>query len=762
MESLQIRALVSAMTLEEKASLCSGADMWHTKTVERLGIPDAMVADGPHGLRKQNPDQHHVNESIPSVCFPTGCAGAASFNRTLLYELGVTLGRECLAEQVDVILGPALNNKRSPLCGRNFEYYSEDPYLAGQMAAAQIRGIQSQGVGACPKHFFANNQEHRRMSVSAEIDERALREIYLAGFEGAVKGGKPWTIMSSYNRVNGRYVGGTREYLTDILRGEWGFDGMVMSDWGAVDDRVQDLIAGLDLEMPASGGVNDRRIAEAVRSGALDEAVLDTACARILTMVYKGREGRKPDTVFDRAADHEFARRMAGETSVLLKNEIIDPAEGTPILPLRKGQKIALIGKYAARPRYQGGGSSHINSAYITDAKSVLERWGDVTFVPGFDDERDETDPDLLREAAEAAKNADVAVIFAGLPDAFESEGYDRRHMRLPDCQNALIDAVCGAQKNVVVVLHNGSPVEMPWVDRVPGILEVYLGGDAVGGAAADILTGKVNPSGHLPESFPRRLEDNPSFPWYGGEGDVCEYREGIFVGYRYYDKKNMDVLFPFGHGLSYTNFVCEDLTLDRDSMTDRDKLTVTVTVSNTGSRPGAAAVQLYVAAPENGKVIRPVRELRDFEKVFLFPGESRVLVFYLDKRAFSYWDTTLHDWHAEDGTYRVEIGFSSRDILESAPVKLRSTVRIPRTYTLNSTMGDLLADPLIREDVLDFAREMGRVYHVPADSAVNGEDPADMYAAMVGYSPLRSLAGRDGCTFEKLEALLRKINEKQ
>ncbi len=756
MELAKIRALIAQMTLEEKASLCSGADMWHTKTVERLGVPASMVADGPHGLRKQNPGQRHVNDSVPSVCFPAGCAGAASFNRTLLYELGVALGNECQAEGVDVILGPALNVKRSPLCGRNFEYYSEDPYLAGQMAAAEIRGVQSRGVGACPKHFLANSQEHRRMSTSAQIDERTLREIYLASFEGAVKGGKPWTIMSSYNRINGRYVGETKEFLTDILRDEWGFDGYVMSDWGAVNDRVPDLIAGLDLEMPASGGANDRRIAEAVRAGKLDEAVLDRACERILNIVCRAVEHRRPGGEFDRAKDHALARRMAGETTVLLKNDILDPAEGVPILPLRPGQKIAFIGKYAASPRYQGGGSSHINSAFVTDALSAMADWGDVTYAPGFDDAADVADPALQAEAVAAAKAADVAVIFAGLPDNFESEGYDRRHMRLPDCQNALIEAVCAAQENVVVVLHNGSPVELPWCDRVKGILEAYLGGDAVGGAVADILTGKVNPSGHLPETFPLRLEDNPSYPWYGGEGDVSEYREGVFVGYRWYDKKNMDVRFPFGHGLSYTTFVCEGLMADREEMTDRDMLTVTVNVANTGDRPGAVAVQLYVSPPA-GDVIRPVRELRDFEKVYLQPGEQRLLVFYLKKRAFACWNTALHDWHVESGEYRVEIGFSSRDIQASVPVRVTSTVTPPRRYTLNSTIGDLLADARIRDRVLAFAADMGRVYGVEALEAL--ADPKDMNAAMVGYSSLRSLVAFGGGSFEALEAFLREIN---
>jgi beta-glucosidase len=601
----KIKDLIAKMTLEEKAAMCSGADFWHTESCERLGIPASMVSDGPHGLRKQDDKADHlgVNESIKAVCFPAGCGTAASFNRDLLYHMGETLGNECQAEGVSVILGPAVNIKRSPLCGRNFEYYSEDPLVASEIAGSLIRGVQSKHVGTSLKHFLANNQETRRMSVNEIIDERTLNEIYLAAFEGAVKKAKPWTVMCSYNRINGTYAAAHHKYLTETLRDKWGFDGYVMSDWGAVNDRVEDLKAGLDLEMPSSMGVNDKLIVEAVQNGTLEEKVLDTAVERILNIVYRYTENRDTEAVFNLDHDHEVAKKVAEETIVLLKNE--------NVLPLTEGEEIAFIGKYAKKPRYQGGGSSHINSHKITGALDAAEAAGNthIVYAQGFDDKEDKTDEVLLAEAVETAKKAKAAVIFAGLPDAFESEGFDRKHMRMPDCQNELIERVAAVQPNTIVVLHNGAPVEMPWADRVKGILEAYLGGQAVGGAEYAILFGKVNPSAKLPETFPKQLEDNPSYLAGFGEGDHVEYREGIFVGYRYYDKKKMDVLFPFGYGLSYTTFAYSNLRLDKKTMKDTEELTVSVDVTNTGDRTGKEVVQLYVA-DKDSTVIRPVKEL--------------------------------------------------------------------------------------------------------------------------------------------------------
>ncbi|MBR5009911.1 MAG: glycoside hydrolase family 3 protein, partial [Clostridia bacterium] len=463
MQQKEIRELISRMTLEEKASLCSGADVWHTKAVERLGIPAIMVSDGPHGLRKQETTADHLglNESISAVCFPAGCASACSWDRNVMRTIGAALGNECQAEDVSVILGPAINIKRSPLCGRNFEYMSEDPYLAGELAAAYIDGVQGQNVGTSLKHFFANNQECRRMTSSSDMDERTMREIYLAPFETAVKQAKPWTVMNSYNRVNGEYVGEAREYLTDILRDEWGFDGFVMTDWGAVNERVPALNAGCDLEMPSSGGINDKLIVDAVREGRLDEKLVDQACERILNIVFRCTENRKR-AVFDREADHEAARRAEAESIVLLKND-------DAVLPVKPGTKLAVIGKYALSPRYQGGGSSHINSCRVDAALDALKAHCLVTYAEGFRDDKDETDEKMLAEAVRIAGQADSAVIFAGLPDAFESEGFDRRHMRMPECQNRLIREVCKVQPNTVVVLHNGAPVEMPWINEVKG-----------------------------------------------------------------------------------------------------------------------------------------------------------------------------------------------------------------------------------------------------------------------------------------------------
>lgn len=749
----KIRDLISRMTLEEKAGMCSGEDFWHTKAVERLGIPSSMVSDGPHGLRKQDAMSDHlgVNESIKAVCFPAGCGAAASFNRELLEDMGKTLGHECQAEGVSVILGPAINIKRSPLCGRNFEYYSEDPLLATQMAGALIKGVQSKYVGTSIKHFFANNQETRRMSSSSEMDERTMREIYLAAFEGAITKEKPWTVMCSYNRINGVYAAENKMALTDILREEWGFDGYVVSDWGAVNRRVPDLEAGLDLEMPSSGGQNDKLIVEAVKNGILSEKVVDTAVERILNIIYRFEENRDESAVFDREMDHEKARKIAEETVVLLKNE--------EILPIIKTKKVAFIGKYAKLPRYQGGGSSHINSYKVTSAVEAAKGLYNVIYAEGFRDDVDQTDDDLLQEAIEVAKQAEVAVIFAGLPDAFESEGFDRMHMRMPACQNELIQKISEVQPNVVVVLHNGSPVEMPWEKNVKGIIEAYLGGQAIGGAVVDIIFGNTNPSGRLPETFPLQLEDNPSFLYYIGEGDVVEYREGIFVGYRYYDKKKMPVLFPFGHGLSYTDFVYSRLRVSKEHILDTETLKVTVDVTNTGDMAGKEVIQLYVADKES-TVIRPEKELRDFAKVKLEPGETKTVEFELTSRAFAYWNTQIHNWYVETGEFDILIGKSSRDIVLSKTVEVKGTTKLQVKYTLDTTFGDIMKDeramgilqPLMKLDIFADDKEEG-----VAVAAISKE----MREAMIKYMPIRGAVSFGGdCTLDELQSLLDQLNE--
>lgn len=738
----KIRNLISQMTLEEKAGMCSGADFWHLKGVERLGIPSVMVTDGPHGLRKQAEGGDHlgINGSEKAVCFPAGCATAASFDRELIKRQGETIGHECQAMNVSTILGPAMNIKRSPLCGRNFEYYSEDPYVSSELAAALIEGVQSQNVGTSAKHFLANNQEKRRMTNSSDVDERTLREIYLASFEGAVKKAKPWTVMSSYNRINGEFVGDSSEYLTKILRDEWGFDGYVVSDWGAVNDRIKALKAGLDLEMPHGSDENDEMIVKAVESGELDEKILDLTCERILDIIFRFTQNHDETAVFDYEKDHEIAAEVESECMVLLKNE-------NNILPLDASKKIAFIGKYAKTPRYQGGGSSHINSwkveSALEAAKSIPEL-ANVTFAQGYQDEKDEVVKELQDEAVKTAADADVAVLFIGLPDNFESEGYDRKHMNLPNCQNELVQKVLEVQKNVVIVLHNGSPVIMPWKDRVSGILEAYLGGEAVGRAAAEVLAGIKNPCGRLAETFPLRLEDTPCYLTYGKGFDNADYKEGVFVGYRYYTSRKMKTAFPFGYGLSYTTFEYSNLLLSKKEVTDKDTVEVSVKVKNTGSRAGKTVVQLYVEAPET-EVVRPIRELRGFEKIFLEAGEEKTVTFTLDGRAFAYWNTLIHDWYAEEGAYKVMIGENADQMCVGEEITVHTTKELPKTYSLNTCLGELMRDPKAQAVMAPFmqgmaqnqaAAEMAEAQENDESGVVNQE----MMAAMMEGMPLRQL----------------------
>lgn len=752
----EIEEIVAQMTVEEKASLCSGGDFWHTKAVERLGVPAMMVSDGPHGLRKQKDEGDHlgVNDSIVAVCYPAGCASAASFDRELLKKMGEALGESCQAEGVGVILGPAVNIKRSPLCGRNFEYYSEDPYVAGEMASGLIEGVQSRNVGTSIKHFMANNQETRRMSSDSRVDERTMRELYMPAFETAVKKTQPWTVMCSYNRINGTYAAENKMLLTDILRDEWGFEGFVVSDWGAVNDRVAGVKAGLDLEMPPSNGVNDKLIENAVKDGSLDEKVLDETVIRILEIVYRYMENRDEKAVFDRQAQHDFSRQVAEESLVLLKND--------GILPLNKEQKIAFIGQYAEKPRYQGGGSSHINSFKVTGALEMVKDMPQVTYAKGYDDAEDKVDEKLMAEAVETAKQADVAVIFAGLPDDFESEGYDRSHMRMPESQNRLIEEVAKVQPNVVVVLHNGSPVEMPWISKVKGVLEAYLGGEAVGEAECRILFGEVNPSGKLAETFPLQLEDNPSYLYYIGEEDVVEYREGVFVGYRYYDKKKMNVLFPFGHGLSYTSFEYSGLKTDKKTMKDTEVLTVSVDITNTGDRSGKEIVQLYVA-DEESTVIRPLKELKGFEKVELAPGETKTVTFLLDRRAFAYYNVQNSDFHVESGDFRIMVGASSRDIRLETVVNVESTKQLPRKYHLNTTVGDILKDEKAAKYLEPLYAACTMMEACDTNSAEGlGTSSKAMQDAMMMYMPLRALISFQdgGIDFTMLQEILDKMNQ--
>lgn len=758
---MDIEKIISQMTLEEKASMCSGEDFWHTEAIERLGVPSSMVSDGPHGLRKQDMggDNLGVNDSIKAVCFPAACATSSSFDKELIEKMGEALGEECQHEGVSVILGPAVNIKRSPLCGRNFEYFSEDPYLATKMAGAEIKGVQSKNVGTSLKHFPANNQEYRRMSTDSVVDERTLREIYLAAFEGAIKEQQPWTVMCSYNKINGIYGCENPFTLDQVLRKEWGFKGYVVSDWGAVDDRVESLKAGLDLEMPSSFGENDKLIVKAVKEGKLDEAVVDEAVRRVLSIVDKFEATKEPGTPWDMDEHHALSKKVAGECAVLLKNE-------DNVLPLSNDGSIAFIGKYAKMPRFQGGGSSHINcfkkeSAMDAVADPTMNVRARITYSQGYDDKEDVTDEKLLREAVMAAKDSDVAVVFAGLPDNFESEGYDRKHMRMPECQNRLISEVAAVQPHTVVVLHGGSPMEMPWIDEVQGVLMMYLGGQAVGGATVDLLFGRKNPSGHLAETFPLRLEDTPCFLNYPGLSDVAVYSEGVYVGYRYYDKKKIDVLFPFGHGLSYTDFRYSNLRLSADECKASDKVKVKVNVTNTGRMAGKAVVQLYVKAPENECIDRPVRELRGFEKVELLSGETKEVTLELNRRSFAYWDVKIHDWHVLSGDYEIEIGESSRNIVLSKTLKVTNDKKYPVVFDYSSPMGDIakypeakkLLDPLLKSFMFGGNVEGGE----SSAEAITEEMQAALFDAM----PIRNLLsfGEGTVTNEMIFEIIDKIN---
>ena len=748
-----LKELISQMTLEEKAGMCSGLDFWHLKGVERLGIPSLMVSDGPHGLRKQDDKADHlgINDSINAVCFPPAVLSACSFDRDLLETLGETVGDEAQATDLSVVLGPAVNIKRSPLCGRNFEYYSEDPYLAGESAAAFIKGVQSRHVGTSIKHFAANNQEFNRMSASSEVDERTMREIYLPAFETAVKKSQPYTVMCSYNKINGIYASENPWLLTEVLRDEWGFEGYVMSDWGAVNDRVEGLKAGLELEMPSSNGINDAEIVKAVQEGTLDEAILDRAVERILNIVFEYVDNRKeqPLTLEE---DHEFAQKVAEESIVLLKNE-------EAILPLKENEAVAFIGGFVKNPRYQGGGSSHVNSFKVTSVWDALEGKEHITYAEGFSADKDVYDEKLAAEAIEIAKQADKAVIFAGLPESFESEGYDRKHMHLPECQNKLIAEITKVQPNIIVMLHNGSAVEMPWINDVKGLVEAYLGGQAVGQAEANILYGNVNPSGKLAETLPIKLEDNPSYLNFG-DGVKVEYHEGIFVGYRYYEKKKMDVAFPFGHGLSYTTFEYSNVKTDKESMTEGDTIQVSVDVTNTGDRAGKEIVQLYVS-DKTDAVRRPEKELKGFEKVALNPGETKTVTFTLDKRSLAWYNTELQDWYAASGDYEILIAASSQDVRLTKTIQWKSTQVLPLHLHMNSTLGELQADERSRDFGIELKLKMNALFGLGSSEDSTDAVSGEMGDAIAFSIPVRNAVGFGLCTKEELQKKLDELNQR-
>jgi len=666
------RELVAQMTVEEKASLMSGLNFWYLKSIERLGLPSIMVTDGPHGLRKQADKADHlgINQSVPAVCFPTSAATACTFDREMLKRIGVAIGEECRQEEVAVILGPGVNIKRSPLCGRNFEYFSEDPYVSGELATALVQGIQSQNVGVSVKHYAFNNQETLRLTTDSVLDERTAREIYLPAFEKITKESDPWTFMCSYNLFEEVYCSENKKLLIDILRDEWGFNGLVMSDWGAVNDRPEGVAAGLDLQMPADNGVNDARVVESVKNGKLSETDLDTAAINVVELILKAQT-REP-MKYDADAHRTLAAQAAAESTVLLKND-------DNVMPMPKGAKFAVIGSFAKTPRHQGAGSSKIEPIKLDSVCECLKDIGaEFDYADGYSLESDKPDEALIAEAVKAAEGKDYVFIIAGLPAPYESEGFDRTSMKMPVSHIRLIETLAADKddngKNIVVFLLGGSPMEIVWQDKVKGILMCYLGGETVGKAIADLIVGKQAPGGRLAESWPFVTEDNPSAPYFPGYQKSVEYRESIYVGYRYYNTAEKPVRFPFGFGLSYTTFEYGEPKADKTSIDDTETVTVTLDIKNTGSVAGSEVVQLYVAH-KNPTIFKAVHELKGFEKVDLAPGESKTVNIKLDKRAFAYYNTKINDWHVETGEYELQTGASSRDIRGKITVSVKSTV---------------------------------------------------------------------------------------
>ncbi|MBO1753098.1 glycoside hydrolase family 3 C-terminal domain-containing protein [Actinotalea sp. BY-33] len=683
---------LAAMTLEEKVSLLDGADFWHTQGLDDHGVPSIMVTDGPHGLRKQPQEGDHlgVGGSIPATCFPPAAGLASSWDVDLLRRVGVALGDECRAENVSVLLGPGVNMKRTPLCGRNFEYFSEDPFLAGRLAAAMVQGVQSRGVGTSLKHFAANNQETERMTASAEVDERTLREIYLPAFEHVVRTAQPWTVMCSYNRINGVYASEDPWLLTEVLRDQWGFEGLVVSDWGAVNERPAAVAAGLDLEMPSSSGAGTRAVLEAVAAGTLTEAEVDLAASRVLALVDKARPVLEATESLDVEAHHALAREAAAASAVLLENE-------GDLLPLdpSSGGRVAVIGEMARTPRYQGAGSSQVVPTQLDDALTALQEQlagrREVSFAQGYVTEAEEADPRLVDEAVQSARGASVVLLFLGLPAAAESEGYDRTHLDLPAQQVALLEAVAEVSRDVVVVLANGSAVSMPWRGRVRAVLEGWLLGQAGGSALADLLLGRVSPSGRLAETIPLRLADTPAVGAFPGEEGVVRYGEGLLIGYRWYDARQMEVAYPFGHGLTYTRFEHTDLEVTAVDA-GAAQVQVSLTVTNTGPRAGVETVQVYVSDPASS-VYRPEQELKGFARVPLAPGESQRVTVPLDARAFAWWSTREQRWVVEGGAFEVRVGASSRDVRATASIELPGDRTAP-ALDLLSPVGTWLDHP--------------------------------------------------------------------
>ncbi len=725
---------VEGLTLEERADLVSGTDFWFTAKVS--GMDPMLMTDGPSGLRKQVNVHSAMDQSIEAVCFPCSALTASSFDDQMLEKLGEQLGTAARAEKIGVLLGPGVNIKRSPLAGRNFEYFSEDPLLAGRMGTAYVKGVQSTGVGVSVKHFATNNREDQRFTNSSDVDERTLREIYLAQFERIVKQAHPATIMCSYNKLNGVQVSQNQRLLTNILRDEWGYQGLVMSDWGAVVDHTAAIKAGLDLEMPGKGDASKEEIIQAVKEGRLQESTLNRSALRVLEMAERYGHPKTPAPAYDMEAQHEFARQLADDSIVLLKNENQE-------LPLSDSAKLAVIGELAQKPRFEGGGSSHVNAHRVVTPKEAMP--AHAVYAQGYRLDSDQADEQLTKAAMELAKNSDQVVFFAGFPEAMESEGFDKKSISLPANQNQLIDQLLAVNAHVTVVLQNGSAVEMPWEPKVPAIVETYLAGEAVGEATWDILSGKVNPSGKLSETFPKQLADNPTYPTFGKDRQHEVYREGILMGYRYYDAKQLAVRFPFGHGLSYTTFAYQNLTINENS----DDVAVSFDLENTGSQAGKEVAQIYVANHAS-QTIMPVDELRDFVKVELQPGETKHLTVKLSRRAFAWYNPENETWEADNGQYEILVGSSSRDIRLRQKFELTIGTNPLGKITDETYVGELLenADAQIKQVIAEF--QLTDVFE-----KFMSPELAPVFANI----PLRSLTMAD-VDAKTVHELIQKLNE--
>ena len=768
----KIKEILNSLTLEEKASLCSGVGLWQTRPLEDKGIPEIWMADGSNGVRIMKPVNQErkqdtsdflkvtdltqnsptITNQYEAVCYPSGASLASTWDTELIEEMGEALGDECRYFKVNLLLAPGINIKRSPLGGRGYEYYSEDPYLTGKVAESFIKGVQKTGTGTSIKHFAANNAETLRINMSSDVYERSLSEIFLAPFEIGVKNAKPWTVMSSYNKVNGVQMAENRELLTDILRDEWGFNGVVVSDWGGVKDRIKALEAGNDLDMPENQRSN-QSVVDAVRRGILSEAVLDQSVERILELVFKAKEQERFTDEMDFESHRNLSRKVAEESVVLLKNE-----KGLLPITKEKYKKVAVIGAFAREPRYQGGGCTLVNPIRISRPYEEMEKLAgkniELTYAKGYE-LKDETSDELIHEAEEAAKEADIAVIFGGLWVAYDREGFDRKHLEIDSSHIRLIEAVSRVQKRVVVVLSNGDAVVMsPWLDHVGAVVEQFLVGETIGEALARVLFGEVNPSGKLPVTFPKRLEDTSAYPYFPGECSHHVYGEGIFVGYRYFDKKKIEPLFPFGYGISYTTFQYSAIRADRSQMKDTDTVTVSVDVTNTGCVKGKEIVQIYVS-DEKSRLKRPEKELKAFGKVELEPGETKTLTFTLGYRDFAYYDPEASDWVVEEGIFHIHAAANAGDIRQSIPVEVTEAKKKFRRLYLDSQHTAVFEHPMAKKMYLDFLVETG----VIAADRVEAMVPLLKGNYMGIYNVVTSLLGGN-VTKEEMQAVLDRINE--